>query len=218
MDETGNAIHARLAVEPDDCLVADLVRRLSVRSLVPPGKNSAPQAVVGNADPATLRDYEGIEPVLALAETVVCRLPGLADPDCGHGHCLARGLDFLPVVPYNARWRDTTLHLSLAATDPCEIQGCRNRLREAGFGVEVEHLMRHGTATDREQAVVNLDRLTDRQRELAREAARRGYFEADGSSAEELTEDFDISKATLSEHLRAVQAELLDQVFADEVI
>lgn len=67
---------------------------------------------------------------------------------------------------------------------------------------------------DDRQAVVDVGRLTDRQRELAKEAVAVGYFDPGGPSAEAVAADLDINKATLSEHLRAVQRTLARQAFS----
>jgi predicted DNA binding protein len=63
--------------------------------------------------------------------------------------------------------------------------------------------------------VVELSSLTTRQRELARFAAERGYFDPDGPAAETVAAELDIAKATLSEHLRRVQREVASQLFSE---
>jgi len=63
------------------------------------------------------------------------------------------------------------------------------------------------------RAVLDLDELTERQRELARAAAERDYFEPGGPTAETVAAELGITKSTLSEHLRTVQRELFDQLF-----
>ena len=61
---------------------------------------------------------------------------------------------------------------------------------------------------------VDLD-LTERQREVATVAAEMGYFERGGASAAEVAAALDISKSTLSTHLRAVSAKVFRELFAD---
>lgn len=77
--------------------------------------------------------------------------------------------------------------------------------------VEIDR-MRDVTSPD----ASGFDRLTDRQREVARAAVEAGYFDRDGPSAAEMAERLDISKATLSEHLGTVQEELVTQAFGGE--
>lgn len=55
--------------------------------------------------------------------------------------------------------------------------------------------------------------LTERQREVARTAARMGYYERDGASAQAVADELGISSSTLSTHLRRILAEVFAQVF-----
>ena len=57
--------------------------------------------------------------------------------------------------------------------------------------------------------------LTERQREVARTAARMGYYEPEGASAAEVADELDISTSTLSTHLRRIIAKVFRQLFAD---
>ncbi|WP_436347308.1 helix-turn-helix domain-containing protein [Natronorubrum sp. FCH18a] len=57
--------------------------------------------------------------------------------------------------------------------------------------------------------------LTDRQREVARTAARMGYFEPDGADAATVADELDISPSTLSTHLRRIMAKVLRHTFDD---
>lgn len=57
--------------------------------------------------------------------------------------------------------------------------------------------------------------LTERQREVARTAARTGYYEPEGASAAEVADELDISPSTLSTHLRRIMAKVFRQLFDD---
>lgn len=57
--------------------------------------------------------------------------------------------------------------------------------------------------------------LTDRQREVARTAARMGYYDPDGASAEEVADELDISTSTLSTHLRRIMEKVFRRLFDD---
>lgn len=60
-------------------------------------------------------------------------------------------------------------------------------------------------------------RLTERQREVLAAASRRGYYEWPREvTQEELAADLGVSTATLTEHLRAAEQELITMVFDDE--
>lgn len=62
-----------------------------------------------------------------------------------------------------------------------------------------------------------LESLTDRQLEILQHAFYDNYFEIPrGSSATELSERFDIARATFTQHLRAAQRKILKQLFVEE--
>jgi hypothetical protein len=204
-----SGIHARLAVAAD-CPVARVADRLDVIAFVPGRAEGAPQVVVDDA-PSAL-DGEPVEPVVWRADGVVCRL----DADgCGSG-CPACDPGGLPVAPYAIRWRDGWMLLELAARDGEEVRAVVSALREAGHDVELRRVTRDAVG-DRAggTATVDLSALTERQREVAVAAVERGYFDPCGPSAAVLADELGISKSTLSEHLRAVQRELVRQLFGD---
>lgn len=225
---SSTAVHARVAVRPvRHCPVTRLAGEYGLRELVPPGRvDRAPQAVVEVTETEGLRDI-GAHPVARVDDVTVCRLPTLARvPDatdttaCGHDYCLAHGFSFLPIDPYHTRWEGDCLHCSFAALGTAEIRRVVRAFGNADFVVELEQLVRGeecGIAVDTARtAVFALDRLTERQREVAAAAVEGGYFEPDGPSADEMADDLDIAKPTLSEHLRTVQCELLRQAFSRE--
>lgn len=225
-----SAVHARLVVRPiRDCPVTRLAAGFGLRALVPPGTDDrAPQAIV-EAPPDERLVRAGAHPVVRAGDATVCRLPSLergpggSVAACTHDHCLAHGYGFLPIDPYRTRWAGDALHCSFAAIDTREVEHVVQRFGRADFLVELEQLIRadggdapEGVAAAEETTVLNLNALTDRQREIARVAVERGYFDTDGPSAEMIADDLGIAKATLSEHLRAVQRELVRQGFDTE--
>jgi len=72
-------------------------------------------------------------------------------------------------------------------------------------------------AIERETAVpVDLEKLTDRQREVLETAYEMGYYQYPrGANASEVADALDICPSTLAEHLAAAQTKLLDDVLAD---
>lgn len=204
-----SGVHAELAVSPD-CPVASLAAEVPVAEFVAPYGDGPPQLVVERG--AELPDV-GVEPVATTEASVVCRLPTRREA-CPHDRCPACDPGFLPVDPYAVEWREGRLHLHVAAVDSEEVRACVDRIHDAGFDAEVVGVATSVDHDDDRQAVVDVGRLTDRQRELAREAVSAGYFDPDGPSAEAVADDLDITKATLSEHLRGVQRELARQAFS----
>ncbi|WP_255151150.1 helix-turn-helix domain-containing protein [Halorarius halobius] len=223
---SASTVHGRVVVYPvRDCPVTRLAAEYGLRTLVTPDRfDRAPQAVVETTETARLREL-GAHPVVRAGDVTVCRLPTLerstgdvTAPACGHDHCLAHGFGFLPIDPYHVRWEDDHLHCSFAALDTGEIEAAVHALGDADFVVKLQQLVQSGDAdggAGGHTAVVDLDRLTDRQREVAAAAAERGYFDPDGPTAATVAEELGVSKSTLSEHLRVVQRELLRQTFTE---
>lgn len=59
--------------------------------------------------------------------------------------------------------------------------------------------------------------LTDRQREVAQTVARMGYYEPDGASAAAVAAELEISRSTLSTHLRRILAKIFHYLFSNSV-
>lgn len=211
----GVGVHAGIGIEPrESCPAADLAGDYQVHEFVHGQGGNAPRFLVAAPDDPS--DRPGVVSVLRTGDLVVCRFPELGDPRptaCDHGRCLARGLGFLPVQPYRQRWRDGRLHVDVATSDRGTVQSIVERLREAGFDASTSHITLGGLESEPETALVDLSVLTSRQREVAALAAEHGYFDPDGPPADAFADELDIAKATLSEHLRTAEAELLRQIF-----
>jgi DNA-binding CsgD family transcriptional regulator len=217
--EGGPGVHAELAVRPD-CPVAAVASEVSLREFVPATGSGPPRLVVerppdpsGGSDrgePAEVDDR--LQPIARTDESVVCRVS--EDAECGHERCPACDPGGLPLDPLEVDGEDGELRLHVAAEDGDGVRRCVDAIAEE-FDVTPVRLSTVGGSTggSHRRAVLDLDRLTERQRELARAAAERGYFDPDGPTAEAVAEELDITKSTLSEHLRAVQRELFDQLF-----
>lgn len=214
---TDDGVHVELATRPTrDCPAAALARDYSVRGFVDGDAGNAPQVVVEASADAELRDRSGVTPVLAADGTVVCRVPALAESEpaaCDHGHCLFRGLGFLPVQPYRRQWVDGRLRLSIATTDRAAVAESVARLDEAGFATTTEQIVRSDARAESDTAVVDLDALTDRQREVGELAAECGYFDSGSPPVDALASELGISQGTFSGHLRAVESAVFAQVF-----
>jgi hypothetical protein len=192
---SSNAVHARVVVRPvRDCPVTRLAGEFGIRELVAPGApGRAPQVVVESAPEERLVELGA--------------------------HCLGHGFGFLPIDAYHTRWEGDALRCSFAALDTREVERVIEAFGAADYVVELEQLIRagndapEGVSAASETTILDIDELTDRQREVARAAVERGYFDPDGPSAADVADDLGIAKATLSEHLRAVQRELVQQAF-----
>lgn len=104
------------------------------------------------------------------------------------------------------------LGLSLPAADP--LGDVIDALEATGDSVRLERLTSSGGADTRsDPVVVDLGRLTERQREVVRTAQRLGYFEHPrGASATEVADAIGIARATFSEHLAAAQHRVFEDL------
>jgi hypothetical protein len=226
-----DGVHAQLALKPhDDCPLGRVIGDYPVQQFVPAGAETPPQVVL-DAESTALDDGGVDDPTLRPVEetkgAVVCRLVAAENrseerktdwscPGC-ETHCPAAGFDFLPLRPYDRSVTDEWLRLTFAAVDESALRACLRRLNDAGQAVSLETLRAEpDDDTEPRTVLVDLSDLTDRQRETAALAVRRGYFESDGVSAETLADQLDVSKATVSEHLRAVRAKVGRQLFPEE--
>jgi DNA-binding CsgD family transcriptional regulator len=228
MAET-DGVHAQLAIKPrEDCPLGRVVADYAVRRFVPAGAETPPQVVL-DADSAAggagVVDEPALRPVEETKAVVVCRLvppDGEADgdsdwscPGCST-RCPTGGFDFLPLRPYDRSVTGEWLRLTFAALDESALRACLRRLDDAGRAVSLETLRAAPDGDDERAVLVDLSDLTERQRETAALAVRRGYFEPDGVSADELADELDVAKGTVSEHLRAVRAKVGRQLFPEE--
>jgi DNA-binding CsgD family transcriptional regulator len=208
-------VHAELAVDPADaCPLDALAEELDLRRFVPGSPTGPAQVVVApedDGDPAAdASDVDGVRPVIEVETHAICRL----DPDeCPHDPCLGRGLGFLPVEPFHLRFRDGELSCHLAARDDAEVRECVSALRDAGFDVSLRQLHADALPGDGSIAIVDLDELTERQREVAAYAVANDYGSLDGPAAADVAEDLGITKSTLSAHMRAVRRKIGRQLF-----
>lgn len=61
--------------------------------------------------------------------------------------------------------------------------------------------------------MVDVSTLTERQRQVGETAIEMGYFDSDGAGAQTVAEEFDISRSSLSQHLRAIIRKIFSQFF-----
>jgi predicted DNA binding protein len=61
------------------------------------------------------------------------------------------------------------------------------------------------------------DKLTDRQYEILERAYHAGYFGYPrGNSAEEIATELGISNPTFSQHIRAAESKIMEQIFGND--
>jgi len=140
-----------------------------------------------------------------------------SSPDC-HTMVLY-GFGRLPVAPFTIRLVDGWIELHFVTMAYPKLRETVSELREAAFDVDLRQVIQSARASvsmvdTATVSAVDLSTLTDRQREVANVALEMGYFETGGPTAEEIASTLQISKSTLSEHLRIVIRKLLSQVLS----
>lgn len=231
-----SGIYGRIAVRPPaDCLLRQLSERVVIQKFVPGRVGShRPQVALRAEDFAAVNEEFPLVDVVEVGENVICRLPGAEsvvdkedeESSCAtsqsvpshcqadeSGQCLAFGFSFLPVEPYALRWESGWLYLSIAARSYDEIQRTIKSFNDLGVDVDLKQIVRSGETDETTTVVVDLASLTDRQRQIGRLAARRGYFSGDGADAADIADELGITPSTLSKHLRSVIRELFSQIF-----
>lgn len=220
MDGNGasrDGLAARLTVEPTaGCPFWTVVSELRVLSSTPAPVGGPPQVVV-ETDRTTAAERPELEPVAETDRAVVCELPALAGrPDCcDHDRCLGRGVEWLPVAPFERHYGDGAVTLELATDDESLVRSTMSELETVGFEVRVDRVTETGAESGSRLVVVDRGELTPRQREVAELALEYDYFDQDGASADAVAEELGISKSTVSDHLRSVQGKIGGQVFPE---
>jgi DNA-binding CsgD family transcriptional regulator len=147
-----------------------------------------------------------------------------AERDVACAGCSCGGLPAafanFPVSPRRTEIVDGDIRVSFVLTGHEELQAIVDECEAAGLDVELRRLCvdrGNGGEDDCCPDVVPVDLagVTDRQAEIARVAAEKGYFDAGGASADDVAAEFDLAKSTVSEHLRTVTARLFSQTFGD---
>lgn len=110
--------------------------------------------------------------------------------------------------------RDGTLHVSVHAGDVDALRDLVGDLSSTFGDVRLEYLVQTGTEESEAEVIpVDLDRLTDRQREVLITAFEMGYFEYPRqSNATAVASELGIEPSTFSEHLTVAQGKLFGEL------
>ncbi len=122
-----------------------------------------------------------------------------------------------PVASVHAR--DGSLHMTLHVIDVEELRALIAGLREEFGPVSVQYLVRGRDTSGEDAAIVpvDLERLTDRQREVLETAHEMGYFAYPrDANAQQVASELGIEPSTFAEHLAAAQGKLLTELSAHD--
>lgn len=161
------------------------------------------------ASPDTLADEDDFEQVFDYGSRAIYQFDRSTDATC-----LCEVLE-QAVGPITETYAiDGDLHVTLHADDVTGLREQLQELNEQSRGVRIEYLVRGRDDADESAVVpVDLQRLTDRQREVLATAYDMGYFDYPrGANASEVAAELDIQRATFTEHLNAAQSKLLDEL------
>jgi DNA-binding CsgD family transcriptional regulator len=117
-----------------------------------------------------------------------------------------------PIATYVAD--DGVLRVVFHASDYDALREVIADLRDRFPSLDVKRFVRSPPDADSTETVlVNLGKLTDRQRDVLETAREMGYFDRPrGANATEVADALDIAPSTFAEHLAAAQRKLLDDV------
>jgi len=201
-------IRAELSIDdPSGCPVADASRS----SDVPVREVRWSDTADGTVEQFALADdaAEDFEEVFDYGDRTVYEFD--RDPD---GSCFCEAIEerLGPVAEVIAR--DGTLRVAVHAGD---VDGLRELIGDLGdaFGpVRLEYLVQtEADEAGAEVIPVDLDRLTDRQREVVSTAYEMGYFDYPReANATEVAAALGIKPSTFSEHLAVAQSKLLGEL------
>jgi predicted DNA binding protein len=168
-----------------------------------------PSESVADADDGELADAT---PVMDVGDERVYQFQRDAtDP------CACEVVEELGVPVTDVRAAEGSLLVTLHVDSADRLRAVVEDLREVADSVSVRYLVHGGTDGDDERtAVVDVGRLTGRQREVVETAVEMGYFEYPRSAtATEVAEALDIDVSTFAEHLALAQAKLFDGLLAE---
>jgi predicted DNA binding protein len=157
---------------------------------------------------------DGVTPVVDVGGERVYRFE--RDPDAA---CACAVVESLGSPVADVRLHDGTLVLTLHLESVERLRTVVGELADAAERVELNYLVHTGegtTADASDPAVVDRNRLTDRQREVVRTAHRMGYFEYPrGANATAVADELGIGPSTFAEHLAAAQRAILEDVLRE---
>lgn len=131
-----------------------------------------------------------------------------------NGECVCPTIEALGCPISDVRVEDGNLFVSLHLDGNEDFPTVLERLEPICEDVRVRHLTYNCGDEPSNVVPVDLDRLTDRQRQVLVTAYERGYFDRPrGASAETIASDLGISVSTFSEHLGAAVSKLVRDLF-----
>lgn len=153
-------------------------------------------------------DQPGLETVFEYDSRTVYRFDRNRNGGCVCDRIERHGC---PVSDLHAR--DGTLFVSFYAPDVKTIQHIVTDLHDWFDDIHVRQLTRADERTDHDFALVDRNRLTDRQREVLETSYEMGYFDyPKRANAGDVAGKLGIAPSTFSEHLAAAQRKFLETI------
>lgn len=209
-------IRATLGFEhPESCPVSHLstetgsvISGISTSVTTPNGREATSEFYLSYDEPP---DNDRVEVLFSYGGTHLCRV--------SHGNggcpCVSLGEFGIPISRFVAA--EGSLTIVFHTFDYDELQTVIAALRDRHGSMSVKRLIRappEGTPND--TVFVNRGRLTARQLQVLNAAFEYGYFERPRrTNVTELADILNITPSTVSEHLRAAQSKLFQDVLGD---
>ncbi len=109
---------------------------------------------------------------------------------------------------------DGRLHFTFHASDHETVREVVSHLQSEVGDVRLDRFVGSADESQSDPAVVDRERLTDRQRQTLETALEMGYFDhPKRANASEIAAELDIAPSTFTEHLAAAQAKLFEDLF-----
>lgn len=118
------------------------------------------------------------------------------------------GLRVLDATGVDGGW-----HIRVHASERSHIEGFLRYCREENVQCHLKKVYSTHNGAGAADGTGGGLQLTERQRDVALTATEMGYFESEGANATEVADALDISRSTLSSHLRAITAKMYEYHF-----
>ncbi|AUX09561.1 bacterio-opsin activator HTH domain-containing protein [Halalkaliarchaeum desulfuricum] len=110
---------------------------------------------------------------------------------------------------------ESGIHLSLQVRDRPTLQDVLRSLVQSDVQFEINRISDAGAHSS--LAIVDLDALTDKQREAIELALERGYYDTPRETdLETLSDELGVSKSAVSQRLRVTESKLIQSVLAEQ--
>ena len=133
------------------------------------------------------------------------------------GECICRIVASHGCNPSLQRLTDDGLVLRTNPPDRETLRDLIQRLNEVADSVRIDRLLANGDEPESASGLVNLQELTETERETVERAILEGYYDRPRTVAfDDLADQLGISKSALSKRLGSAEAKIMQDLFRDD--